>query len=230
VPSRSDEPVSLTEGGIAVDVGSDLEPVLERECPGDAAAELRGLLHDLGHSLATLSYLTDGMLGDPALPAKARNRLGLLEQELVRLLDLVKRRVREHRPKTFAVRDLLEQVVTLTALSTDASIRLLPGQPVMLRTDKTLLWRMVTNLVDNAVRAAGPNGRVDLAVRADATTVTIEIADDGPGFGHGPSGMAALGIDIVVELAHRCGASLHLRTGEQRGTCACLVFREGSAH
>ena len=205
----------------------DLESDLERAPAVGGAAELQGLLHDMGHGLATMSYLIDGVRDDPALSAAARGRLDLLEQELVRLLDLVKLRVREHRPENFAVRDMLEQLVSLTALSTHTSVTLAPGEQVELCTDKTQVWRMVANLVDNAVRAAGSEGRVELAVHGDGESVTIDVTDDGPGFGHGPGGMARLGIDIVVELARRCGASLHLNTAEHGGTRASLIFHQG---
>ncbi|MEO8697878.1 MAG: ATP-binding protein [Acidimicrobiales bacterium] len=45
--------------------------------------------------------------------------------------------------------------------------------------DPELLARALRNLLDNAVRHAGSTVRV--ALREDATTVTLEVADDGPG-------------------------------------------------
>ena len=47
--------------------------------------------------------------------------------------------------------------------------------------DDGLLRRMVTNLLDNAVRHARPGGAVAASVRQTPTAVTIRVADDGPG-------------------------------------------------
>lgn len=40
---------------------------------------------------------------------------------------------------------------------------------------------LVRNLVDNAIRYGRAGGRVDVTVRREAQTVTIEVSDDGPG-------------------------------------------------
>lgn len=202
--------------------GSDLarDPGLR----SSAGPELRGLLHDLGHGLATLSYLADGMRRDPTLSGEVRHRLGLMEQELTRLLDLVDLRAREPTVEVFDVRELLEQLVALTGLSARSLLTLRPGEPVALRADKTLLWRMVRNLVDNATRAAGDGGRVEIEVSTQDDSVIVEVVDDGPGFGHGPSGTAALGMGIVDDLARLCGATLRVRSGEHGGTRVRLVF------
>ena len=43
------------------------------------------------------------------------------------------------------------------------------------------LATIIGNLLDNAIDAATPSGRVDLAIRADATVIDIVVDDDGPG-------------------------------------------------
>jgi heavy metal sensor kinase len=47
--------------------------------------------------------------------------------------------------------------------------------------DDGLLHRMMTNLLDNAVQHTPPEGSVDVVLAADAGTVTITVADTGPG-------------------------------------------------
>ncbi|WP_093146387.1 sensor histidine kinase [Saccharopolyspora antimicrobica] len=183
---------------------------------------MRSLLHDLGHGLATLSYLADGLRADPGLPGDALHRLRLMELELDRLLQLVD--LREPREEAFALRELLTQLVAVTALRGPADVVLVEGPELTIRTDQTLLWRMVTNLLDNAVRAAGRGGRVAVAVREVLGEVRVEITDDGPGFGNGPRGSASLGLGIVLALAQRCGAELRVDPAPGGGTCARLVF------
>ena len=98
---------------------------------------MRSLMHDLGHGLATLSYLADGLRDDPALPDAAHDRLRLMERELDRLLDLVD--VRAGEPTEFALRELLSELAEIKSLAGQATVVLLPGAEVTLRTDQTLL-------------------------------------------------------------------------------------------
>ncbi|MER7014677.1 ATP-binding protein [Saccharopolyspora sp. NPDC000359] len=184
---------------------------------------MRSLLHDLGHGLATLSYLADGLRAAPGLPGDALHRLQLMELELDRLLQLVDLRDRP-REDTFALRELLTQLVAVKSLRGPAAVVLLEGAEITVRTDQTLLWRMASNLLDNAVRAAGRGGRVTVAAREVAGEVRVEITDDGPGFGRGPRGSASLGLGIVLALARRCGAELRVDPARGGGTCARLVF------
>ncbi|MCI2417599.1 ATP-binding protein [Saccharopolyspora sp. K220] len=189
---------------------------------------MRSLLHDLGHGLATLSYLADGLRADPSLPGNAAHRLQLMELELDRLLELVDLRVDQPGADVFALRELLTQLVAVKSLSGPAEVRLRPGGDVTMCTDQTLLWRMVSNLLDNAVRAAGRGGRVAVAVRrGESGGVGIEITDDGPGFGNGPRGSSSLGLGIVMALSQRCGAELRIDPAPVRGTRARLLFPPG---
>ncbi|GAA2775892.1 sensor histidine kinase [Saccharopolyspora taberi] len=183
--------------------------------------DVRGLLHDLGHGLATLSYLAEGMDADVPLSGPARDRLHLMERELARLTELVE--VRPGLPEVFEVRALVGDLVSVADLSAPARVRLLPGEEFTMRTDRTALWRMLANLVDNAARAAGPGGTVEVSVRR-TESVTIAVTDDGPGFGRGPRGRTSLGLDIVGGLAGACGARLHIGTARGGGTRVELTF------
>ena len=53
------------------------------------ALAVRGLLHDLGHEMTTLSYLVEAVRGDVDLPEDAGYRLELLSLEMSRLLDII---------------------------------------------------------------------------------------------------------------------------------------------
>lgn len=56
-----------------------------------------------------------------------------------------------------------------------------PGEPLMARFDARLLSRAVRNLLENAVRASGSNGRVELRVATADGWASIVVADSGPG-------------------------------------------------
>ncbi len=84
---------------------------------------------------------------------------------------------------------------------------------------------MVKNLVDNAIRYTPESGRVDLSVETTGGTVTLTIADTGPGIpeeervrvydafyrvlGTNETG-SGLGLSIVKATSTRLGATVHL--------------------
>src|SRR5262249_46661040 len=55
------------------------------------------------------------------------------------------------------------------------------GSDVQYRGDEDLLRRLVTNLLDNAIRYPPPGGQVSAALEPNGTTVRLRIADTGVG-------------------------------------------------
>lgn len=214
-----------------------MEPSLERRRgPGrrrtDAEDErrLRGLLHDLGHQMTTLSYLVEAVRADSPQGRDSGFRLELLAAEMSRVLDLIDHGIyglhSDHRPDeqvTVDLRPLAGQVARLAAFAHEADVVLLPGPEAVVQASPAILWRVLTNVVDNAGRAAGHGGRVTLAVSQSAETV-IEVADNGPGFGAGEPGMASLGLEIVDSLLASCDGTMEVRSGEGGGTVVRIVL------
>lgn len=187
---------------------------------------LRDVLHDLGHDLATLSCLVEALRGDPMLPAQARRRVELIDEEMVRLRDHVRHAVmRSAEPVSLSVRDVAERIVVLSDEAAETSVVLRPGTQAWLRVDESVLWRILRNVVDNAVRAAGPSGRVEVDVTSVDGQVAIEVSDDGLGFGNGSSGWATRGLNIVTGLVAACGGTFDVRARLPRGTCVRIVFQ-----
>jgi signal transduction histidine kinase len=194
------------------------------------AAELRGLLHDLGHDLLTVSCLAQSVLSDTGISEKTRRRVSLIGQETTRLMELVRTTGGTAQvPAVVDVRELLREIATLADQANTVSVTVLPGETVLLHTDEQTLWRMLTNLVGNAVRAAGAErgpGTVELTVTR-STVVAIEVSDNGAGFGCGdgaPNGWMSLGLAIVSGLAGRIGARVLTSRREPRGTTVRLEF------
>ncbi len=90
------------------------------------------------------------------------------------------------------------------------------------------LWRGLRNMLDNAVRAAGESGRVEVRVSTDTRWVIVEVEDDGPGFGAGPAGTASLGLSIVRRVAADSGGDLEIRDGAPGG-CRVRLLLPASA-
>ncbi|MDT7742012.1 MAG: hypothetical protein QOE59_1090, partial [Actinomycetota bacterium] len=173
--------------------------------------------------LATLSCLASAVRTDPALRPDSRRRLELLERKVERLQVLVGLRAEETDDLELSLIDLVTEVVEpLTLGRTTASVTCASGD-IRLHVDARSLWRLLANLVDNAVRAAGPGGRVRLVLREGPPPV-IEVHDDGPGLGAGSPGHRGLGLPTSRALAVRCGAVLTFSTATGGGTVARIAF------
>jgi len=192
--------------------------------PAQLSPDSAGLLHDLGHGLFTLSCLVDSMRLGKRFPATARLRLALISEETERLLELVRHAAHPQTdPRPVDVCGLLGSVATVATETGNASVQVLPGTRVLLDVDEVSLWRIVTNLVDNAVRAAGPEGRVELSV-SGGPPVVITVTDDGPGFGQGPAGWAACGLRVAAEQAGAYGGRVRITPREPCGTRVRVEF------
>lgn len=99
--------------------------------------------------------------------------------------------------------------------------------------DRQALVRMLTNLLDNAVKYSPPGGTVRLSARRDNGTVEIAVEDEGPGiapehlprvferFYKGDPARASegvgLGLAIVKHLARAHGGSVHAENRAEGG-------------
>ena len=111
--------------------------------------------------------------------------------------------------------------------------------------DANLVYRMVSNLVDNAIQHNVTGGSVQVALAARATEATLTVTNTGPSvspdevnrllqpFQRGtpdrttsPDGLG-LGLSIVAEIAEAHSARLHVRPGPEGGLTVTVSF---SAH
>ena len=61
------------------------------------------------------------------------------------------------------------------------SLRLIAPQPLVIEGDRELLTQMLVNLVENALRHAGPHAMIEVRTTATPAGPLLEVADDGPG-------------------------------------------------
>jgi signal transduction histidine kinase len=220
---------------------------------------LANLRHDLRTPLTVITgfaaALADGTAqGDAAVSASKA-----IEEEAARLERLVEEvgaieRIgsgeESIRPEMLDARLLIaETVARFRARATTAGVDLGPAdavtEPLALAADRLSLERMLGNLVENAIAAAGRDrggeehrGQVRIAaaiVRAadGAEAIQIDVLDDGPGFPDGsatkaferfwrgdPSRSGAgsgLGLAIVRELALAHGGTVHAENRAPHG-------------
>jgi signal transduction histidine kinase len=195
-----------------------------RQSDGQDALATRGLLHDIGHEITAMSLLVDAVREEGGLPARARARLQLLGQELARLRDLISHEMAGGSAVgAVSLRPLAAQLTQLADAASAASVTLLPGPDVTAEASPELVWRVLSNVVGNATRAAGAAGLVTVEIGQD-TMATLDVTDNGPGFGNGPPGRASLGLRVVTSLLASCGGTLEIFPAGPAGTRARIAL------
>ncbi|MBQ0819928.1 sensor histidine kinase [Microvirga sp. HBU67558] len=146
--------------------------------------------------------------------AMVNHRAGAVPLEIVDVVEVVRRAIREAVPETLD-RDVL------TSLE-------LPPDPVTIEGDAISLKEAVKNVVDNAVRHGAPT-QLTLRVRRQSQTVDIEVEDDGPGippelwpqvterFGAPSPGGSGLGLSIAADVLAAHGGRLTFRHADGNG-------------
>jgi signal transduction histidine kinase len=205
--------------------------------------DLRGLLHDLGHQLMTLSLLAESVGSDHAIRGESRRRIELVKQEMFRAMDMITDHLAVEDPYPGAaspdpldLRDVASEAAQLAELTYGGTVELLPGQRATARVSSAAAWRVLSNLVDNAARSAGPGGHVQISVRLETGTTgrfpgsspwastIIDVLDDGPGVGRAPGGVAGIGLSVVRQLVDAAGGRLEVTDRPDGGTRARVVF------
>lgn len=175
------------------------------------------LLHDLRQYVAAGILLTQ--------PGAAETRHEAVEERLDRLHQVFLRMSELMAPPTSVrtslwVTDLVELVdecVALARTKRDVPLDIDDGLPIEAACDPVLLRRAVTNVLDNATRAAGASGTVRSRVHRLPGEALVEVCDDGDGFGRIPS-LSGHGMSIVDEALRTCHGRLEIISGPGPGT------------
>lgn len=203
----------------------------ERDRAASALAHgLRAASHDIRQPVAAVLALAEAARVHPDTTPELRGYLDAIREQATwisetarAVLDVEGLRAPERAPVRVdkIVREALDvfRVTWTGTLSHDGR----PG-PLLVLGDAGLLRRSVVNVIDNAARAAGPDGTVAVKIRVDDGEVLVVVEDDGPGFGRIASGtgiglgltretLAGMGGDVVIdaERGARGGARVVLR-------------------
>lgn len=189
----------------------------------------RQISHDIDHEISTIVLLASLLASSPGIDQMSRDRARQILGE-VRWLQQLQRAYEDNLASMYGADEVTEpvrldmlaaDVVSAMQLSTAARIGL-SVEEVWAYVDRLAFWRAVRNLVGNAVRAAGPEGRVEVRVAASDGWALLEVEDDGPGFGAVPAGTASLGLDIVMNLVTIWAGQLEIRRGALGGCAVCM--------
>jgi len=164
-----------------------------------------------------------------ALLTLARSQRGLDHREPVDLTAVVTDALNVHEPSAAAKR------LQVDAALDDASV---PG-------DARLIHRLVSNLIDNAIRYNNTGGRVEVRLAATATQTVLTVTNTGPPVPPdqvgrllepfqraapdqtaSPNGLG-LGLAIVADIAAAHGANLAVRPRPEGGLAVAVSFPAG---
>ena len=193
------------------------------------AHELRTPLSRLRAELEDLAVTDD--------PAEVQARSAAALEEAVRLQSMFEALLRLARLQSGAGGDMAS--VRLSALLEDAAdlygaaaedrgqtLTTEIAPDLSLAGDRDLIFQMVGNLLDNAVKFTSPGGQIALSARREGAGIVVEVADNGPGvppdqrarvlerfYRVERSGQApgfGLGLSLVAAAAERHSAELRL--------------------
>lgn len=171
---------------------------------------LREFAHDLVQPAAAIAALVAAARLQPELSEELACYLDQIETEARHISATCHMLLRKESEREPVAVDELVTDVARSSISTFEGAITMDTEPAAVAADPVALRRAVLNMISNACRAAGADGRVVVRVRASTSAVTIEIADSGPGFGAGPAGLASLGLGIVRRIATDHGGDVRI--------------------
>jgi signal transduction histidine kinase len=180
--------------------------------------------HDLRQYVAA-GLLISQMPGDEYLDSALRERLETIRQLFRHTLDLISSQVGDP-PRgsdwQIDLAELVDDCVKVVELSHDVSLKVERERSVPAYGDPVMLRRAVTNVLDNAARAAGSGGSVKVRVEGDPGGESrVEVEDDGLGFGRIPS-VNGHGLSIVEMALRESSGRMEISSGPGPGTTVRL--------
>ena len=186
---------------------------------------MSSVTHELRTPLTSIRALSEMMVDDPDIDVAQRQQfLAIIVAETERLTRLVNQVLEmakieaghgEWRSSAVDMAALIERALLTTAelfhaRGTTVSTRLQPDLP-KLQADEDRLLQVLLNLLSNAAKfLPEQQGRVQVALTADAAGLTVTVQDNGPGV---PAGQQAL----IFEKFRQGGDSLHRPQGTGLG-------------
>ena len=212
-------------------------PTVPIELPEQTRLRRRQISHDIHHELGTIMMLASLLTCANDVGPHSRERGQQILGE-ARWLDQLHRAYEETVPDPGNPEaPTLSEPVRLDLLAGEVVAAMKPGAVTRINfactetwthADRLSCWRALRNVLGNAIRAAGPDGHVDVQIRAEDGWAVAQIDDDGPGFGSIAPGLGSLGLGIVQDLVAVHGGELQIRHRVLGGCCVLLRLHAAS--
>lgn len=185
---------------------------VETKGAADASRLLLETCHDMRQPIAGVLALAGATLTEPGLSTAARGRLEQIVQQAEWLADMIQSWLQAGQPDESSVGADLARVVseTIAAGCVDSPVDVnvvWPGEPVHASVHPVVIRRIMANVLDNAMRAAGPSGSVTIEIRSQDDRALVVVDDSGPGFGRIQAGLG-LGLRAAARNVASCGGRL----------------------
>jgi signal transduction histidine kinase len=174
---------------------------------------LRETCHEIRQPVAGVLALAGAALADPGLPEVTRSYLEQIVTQAQALADVIRQRLvadesGEAQMRLTDLRRLADEAATAERVTYGGDLEVVPGaEPVLVCVNQLDVRGIISNLLSNATRAAGPMGSVRVEISHDSCLAQLVVEDTGPGFGNVPGG-AGLGWCIMARGLARCGGKI----------------------
>ena len=193
--------------------------MIQTDDVGVDVAELRQLWHDLRQQLAA-AILVAELPAEDSVSEALQQRLDTMKSLLHSMMDLLNAQSDFDTPGQGALdlRRLVDESVAVVRLTHDTAVTTTGHGPVCGYGDRVMLRRALGNVLDNATRAAGGAGQIQVSVAVqDDGYACIAVSDDGGGFGTIPSGTGQ-GLSVVHRALRECHGRMEIASGPGPGT------------
>jgi two-component system, OmpR family, osmolarity sensor histidine kinase EnvZ len=173
----------------------------------DRATFLAGVSHDLRTPLSRLRLAVEMLPADPTMRRDIENDIGDINGVIDQFMDFARDESREP-PDSVDLNALLTDAAARTQRANPTiTINFAPTTAAIVRARPMAIKRVISNLIDNAVKHAG--GTIDLSTRCftETTTNFVEFAVQDRGSGIAPQDVERLKQPFTRLDASRAGAS-----------------------
>lgn len=190
--------------------------------PSAPELSIRELCHDLRQPIATIAALAEASRINPDLPEEVSQHLSHILKETAQMSELVTHLLSGRvAPVPVDAAKVAAEAVASAQVTYDGMLQVV-AEPTTVVCDELALRRVLANLVENAMRAAGPGGTVVVTVKSMGRWVRFDVADTGPGFGAGPRGTGSYGLAIVDRFMRAHGGRIEIRRSHLGGALVRL--------
>ena len=186
---------------------------------------LREICHDIRQPVAAVQALAAAALGDPGLPGVTHSYLEQIITQAQTLADVIGQRLHADGPAEARARltdlgSLADEAAAAERVTYEGTLEVEPhAEPVLVCVNQVEVRGIISNLLSNATRAAGPVGTVTIEISRHLGLAELVVQDTGPGFGEIPEG-TGLGWRIIAQSLAKCEGKISYGCGTLGGVRA----------